>query len=597
MSPPATPSPSQLHSGTAVTNDTPSIRLLAIAKRMRDHPALLTLAASLLGALLIYLLWQFMIVPRRRRLPLLRAIKIIDNDEARFFEDAENLIRQTLASGLRGNDVIEAQFALAYVRARLGKFAEAESVLSDLRADGHVTPHTRYLEMWTATKRKDYAKVERVYEEAPKQVVDLLQARLMAAIAYSNRAQHHWENKEIASATHYWKLIRELGELVHTIPTEVEDHQVMLGVQELFQKNFEAAREHFKAAASSEGANKDIKLKAEIGTILSAWLATPEQRGMLLDTLDQLTIELTEQLGAVSTAIARSFCTECGADNLVRAEDNGRRVICKSCARYFVVEGVEPVELEDEALPVRLTDNEDTSLLRNLLVWSLNALLHRWLDLPVAHSPSNDDWSELTYRARRLRDVDEESSHADLIEGLIHYYLGYNDETHRERGVELIKASVEHGVNLAEVHSLLDAETRRAERRSRAAEQLLDHIRGYLTNEQVPAAIRTEVRDTLSRYGARYDELIGDAEIRTGEIDNAPTARDLGARLKGMNMRLRTFEQSHPKAVEAYLEKVHKSQKALIDVGEALQENARRFEHYEGDVLSVVGQMLLKEEE
>ena len=75
---------------------------------------------------------------------------------------------------------------------------------------------------------------------------NFLQSQLMAAIACLKTAQRHLDKKETTQALRLFQQIRTLGELVNEIPIDVEGHELLLGVQELSQQQYNEAREHFQ---------------------------------------------------------------------------------------------------------------------------------------------------------------------------------------------------------------------------------------------------------------------------------------------------------------------------------------------------------------
>ncbi|MFC1596917.1 hypothetical protein ACFL5Q_03120, partial [Planctomycetota bacterium] len=377
----------------------------------------------------------------------------------------------------------------------------------------------------------------------------------------------------------------------------------VLGVQELFQKNFEDAKKHFHSAAESRSGNDATRLKGELGALLCQWLADSQNRGALDGPLSELAKRFQALIADQSDELATCDCPQCNEPHTVRANDNGRRVVCPRCTRFFTVEKAAPLErtdsetADDEDQPPPLL-NEDDVLVRDVLIWHMVSLLYVWMTQPENQALTDEEVDALRHRAKLVRDIDEQSGHAALIEGLILYYFGFDDEEQRKAGFDLITQSIEKGgVNLPEVHSLADGERRREERRAQAAKQLIRYIRSYLTNSQVSVEVRKKVHSALQAYARRFEKEVGAVEIVEFDIDNAPTARDMGTRLEGLDARVAAFLRDNPEVTDEDRQKINEKKEEMDEAGNDLRDGARRFEETEGDVLSVVGQMLLKEEE
>ncbi len=577
---------------------------------------------------------HYVLEPRRRRKPLLEAIKIVSLNNQDRFEEAERLLSQALTSGLSTSDIAEARFALAYIRAQLGHYSAAETSLAELKEVQELTPEAAYLEMWTATRQSDFERVESLFLESPQraELEDLLQTRLMVSIAYVKRARRHWDKKQVASAAQYFQRIRELGELTEFIPVHIEDHQLLLGIQELSEENFQDAQENFRNAAESSSGSQLTQLMGKLGLVLCDWVRESETRAELDGPLGELAESFLEFIDSRDDELAKSECPQCRKTHVVRADDHERRVVCPRCTQFFVVEKISPwnADTETEATqgeqdqsddgddgsdsngddstsdekveqsskqPAPLM-NEDDLLVRDVLIWRMVSLLSCWMTLPEKEPLAESELEQLRLRAADVYKIDEHSGHAALIEGLISYYFSFDSDEQRKAGADLIAKAVSDGnVNLTEVHSLLDGETRRAERRAQAAKQLIDYIGRYLSDPQVPKDVRRRVQKSLRSYADRFEQEFDTAEMEDSRFDNAPTARDMGARLEGIDSRLAQFLKNSPELSDSERESIRDKKKAMDDAGNALREGARQFEESEGDVVSVVGQILLNEEE
>jgi tetratricopeptide (TPR) repeat protein len=201
-------------------------------------------AVLVAGVAYYFLLW----IPRKKRRPLYEAYGILERDDQYEFTRAEQLLNQALITGLKAEDISDARFALAYVRTRLGRFAEASVVMQELAASGKLCGEAVYLDLWLQSHQKNHLRVMEIHQEHSELLNDILDTKLIVGIALLRQAKLLWARKEIDDALHYFDQLRRMGVLTEEIPQQIEDQRVIFGIIALFDNDFSTARQHFDSA-------------------------------------------------------------------------------------------------------------------------------------------------------------------------------------------------------------------------------------------------------------------------------------------------------------------------------------------------------------
>ena len=540
---------------------------------------------------------QWVLEPRRRRAPLLKALALIRENREADWAAAEALLRESLTAGLAPNDIANARFALAYVRARMGRYLDAQAILADLAASGDDSRETLYLQMWTASQRGAHDDAEQIFNEHSASLEGFLQSRLIAAIACLNRAQRHWEKKDTSQAVQLFRRLRELNELTDQIPTHVEGHRLLLGVQELSQKNYRAASEHFQSAAEA-AADDWTRFKGQVGGLLCDWLAKEDSRGELDARLEELVAGFLDARGAESPELAQASCAQCSRQQVVRASDRGRQVVCRDCARSFEVGELTPLPTpaDAEAPPPAPLMNDDDLLLRDALVWNMMSLLYAWASQPERTPLPSEELARMEERGARVRGIDSQSAHARLIEGLVRYYFGFHDDQLRKQGVDLIQQATEHGASLTQVNNLLEGEKEREKRRAQSRPRMQQKTRQYFSDTGVPDDVRTDVYDQVRTYVKPDNRDFRDVEIPPFDAANAPTVADLGLRVESMESEVVEFLRDNPQIAGEVQEEINTSKKGLAEISQQLQLETRKFQEREGVIRRILAQQAFQEE-
>jgi len=467
------------------------------------------------------------ISPRRRRERLWEAFDIIERDQTERFEQAAEGLEHSVAVGLTQTEIDEARFALAYVRARTNQFEEAAVNLGTLDRSQDHSRETLYLHLWIKSRRGEHENVERFYTVHAEVLKDVLQARLIAGIAYLNMARSLWKRQEFAQSMAYYEQLRRLKVLQNEIPTQIDDHQITVAIQALYLNDEAKARKSFRNAIDAANDDKSIStIKAKLGLLLCTWHAQEypdidDELGELLDDLDKFS----------GVAIYDTCsCPACNHRYRVRASYNGQTVRCKRCRGDFQVqlelteqeavnvvppeadsEADEPgpagmktqnespelseAELEQsEAEPAEPSSvemgneiegdpllNEDDLLNRNVAFWFAISGLFSWRGLPPKEGLPHEHRDQQLKRIRRVTDLDPHFPDARLVQGLILYFFHRTPEE-LAKGFELIEKVTENEITLAEAIDLRDRHRRFLQAQQDSLDQYSTLVNEWIAN-------------------------------------------------------------------------------------------------------------------
>jgi tetratricopeptide (TPR) repeat protein len=545
--------------------------------------------------LAVFAVYKFLVEPRRKRRFLVAALELIARDDRAQLPDAERMLADALTQGLSRRDVATARFHLAYVRAQLGRFGEAAAVLADI-PDKDRTREVVYLDLYLQSKLNAHDRVEAIYRDNGPLLGDMHDTKLIVGITYLDRARTFWAAKQMGGAVDYFNKLRKLGVLLDEIPEHIDDHQVVLGVAALFEKNPEQAEKHFRGAVEAAAAAGKPSIPGRLGLLLCTWTRdeTPDVEEGLTTVANELSVA-TPTEGALATAnCAHQGCRH---EFRVSARLAGQRVTCTACRRGFRL----PTELKPapaatgDAAPDRLF-GDDELLLTNVLLWRAVSLLYRWRSLPPNSGLPPEEQTEFTARLARVRSADPDLPDPDLLEGLVRYYFAApDDDEERKAAVALLEKAIENGVNVPEVIDLANRERRVAEHLKHGLERFFAHVHTYIGDGSVPEEYREDMRARLNR-SSRFKPPV---EAAPSDAADAPSLSELQARSQVLRDRVyRVHKQlidSDPNGTDAreissLVGDLEKNTQELLDTASKVQ----RVEH---DLMASTSEFLLKEEE
>lgn len=569
----------------------------------------MVLAGAMSLALAGMLVHFLVLVPRRRRRPLLEALAILQSDNKHRLPEAERLLGEALTAGLKPRDIAEARFALAFVRAELGHFPEAATVLADID-ESHRDRETHYLDLWLQSKQKAHRKVEDLYTKYGAILDDLLDTRLIAGIAYLEQARADWSARRVAVAVENFKKLRALGVLQEEIPEQIDDHQVTLGIAALLEKNFDEAEKHFTGAVQASGDSQKSTIAGELGLLLCRWRRgdTASVEEILEDVLKRM-----EQQTPIGDDQALTRCSHCGQEFRARTTLSQRRVNCRSCRRGFFVEfdGAAESETPDETDGSETGDEaalngadrkelllgDDELLLRNALLWRAFAAVANWRALPPRQGLPPAEQERLNQYMARVIEVDPACGDAYLLRHLIGYYFA-GDDAAREAAIRGLDEAAAHDVNVPELLDLIEREKKLAQFQQDSLRRFYTMVKDYATNPSVPEEYRRKLLERLGRFN-RFREF-GDVPVAHDDDEAAPSVADLQNRstllIKRVNdiMKRRAAQTGDE---DPDVPQILNLARELEEHRQTLDETARLLQDREHELLASTGEEIFSDDD
>ncbi|TLQ42085.1 hypothetical protein [Streptomyces marianii] len=443
-------------------------------------------------------LYFLVVLPNRWRLPYEESLALLDSDDRDELERADRLLGQAVNAGPRGKGLSRIRFAQAYVRAMLGtyepaRYAAAATVLDELvAADGH-SAHTAYLELWVQSRLENHDRVTDLYAKRRELLDARPDSRRIAAVSHLQLAVGHWRRRETDGALHHFDRVRGLGELTERIPPEVNDLQLVKGVQAVFDGRTDEARDAFADARRRSAERGEPTVQAELGLLVCDWAeADPRQLGEWLERLMQdVERELTE------------VPMESDEDSATRGADKDT-----------------DADVGADARERRRT----AELLRSgIALLRLIALVREWLRRPaLSGAPSAADFAEFDGRVDALRAADPELGDAALVGGLVRYYFALS-QPERERALAELDGGTElaKGVMLPEVLDLMERE-RALGGEGDAISRYLALVTEFLDDPDRSLEDRAQFRRLKAKF-TRFQDAEG---IEDGAVPTQPSAPD-----------------------------------------------------------------------
>jgi tetratricopeptide (TPR) repeat protein len=511
--------------------------------------AVVALSVLLVALLAGVLLYAKVLLPRKRRKPVVEAIALTASEDEEDLGRAEALLVEAVTTGLRKRDLADARFALAYVRARLEKYREAATTAAELRESGGADAETLYLELWLQSKLDNHERVRELYEEHAGALGGLLQTDLIASISYLHLARERWRRKEVDGALHLFERIRALDQLADRLPGHVDDLQIVNGVQAIFDGRIEDARRAFEGASarlSSDG--RESVPEAELGVVLCDW------RSQDLPDVDG-------RLGAILAALETRSAAAPAAGAL-------------------------------EA------ESEEAALLRaHAALLHTISLLFTWLTrLPPRQGLPSDSHEELRGRVERVREHDPELGDGLLIEGLIGYYFAASEDD-RSRALATLEEGTgkSKAILLPEVLDLIERERRLEREVGDALNRYLALARSYLADDGVPVELRDELRRRLERLGLHGE--LAELELGAEEHAVAPSVEDIRHRGALLRRRIGALVRPRLRAEEGGARELETLLERLEGATDGLAASIGDLERAEQALMLRTGEFLLPEED
>lgn len=538
--------------------------------------------------------YALVFVPWRRRL-FVRAVRILNADEADRFDEAEQGLLYSLTRGLSKQDVADARFALAYLRIRSRRHEDAASPLADLRQSGEMDADGAYLDLWLRFRQEEYEEVEQVYTEHAEELTELLDARQMAGLALLARARQHWKNKELDIALELFDKLRRLGILERHIPAHADDHSITLAIQSLQQGDIEEAKRQFKTATDRADPQSELCTRGRIGALLCEWKVDKSPR--LAEPLVGIVKRMRDEQ-VISRRLAQTRCACCDEKYRVPADYAGGTIRCNSqgCRQKFTVELFDtaglPGEEPEQPLEGDVLLSERDRLAVHAMFWYAMVRLGSWHGLPPRMGLPADELDHTLEWLQAPLVLDPDFSDPQLVEGLLRYYHPRSDKE-REEGFQILDRLSASTVTLTALGDLCNRERRYQKSQRDSLNRLFVIVTDYLENPQITERHRDQLRDRVKGLSRFRDA--GALQVAQASTAGDPTAV-ASARAKMIREKVvRILNQNTGKS-GIDLTEVDGLVETLTKQNEAFLENANRLQEAEVDLLAATSEGLFTEE-
>lgn len=484
------------------------------------------------------LVWFMIIQPRRRARSLHQAAKLLEGGSDAALAEAEALLTDAVGAGLRPPDLKEARFLLAYVRARRGRYTDALIVLKDSVPHRDSSPEALYLDLWLKIQDKSWEEAERRWFEHSSVISEILQGKELGGIVYLELGRQQLARREYEKALQHFDKVRDLDVLSNQLPEHLTNLELVLALSALFEETgVEQARARFETAMSSAESEQRSSLLSRIGLLLCEW------RGESFPDIDAQLADLLNEIRK-------------GAD------ENGEK-------------------------------SEEAELLPHIVLWHVISLFYQWLlRLPQQKGLPAKQRKDLDTRLELVRTKMPDAGDADLIDGLLSYYLA-QDDPERQLAVELLRKAIKLGVTLPEILYLVQCEDRLAELSKNRLGSYIVMLKAYLADPAHPVELRQELYEHLHQF-ERFRQL-EDMDVKADESAMAATLHDVIASCELIKERVQrifrgTADYELRTGVESLLDDLSESR-------DGLHKNLTALGKTEQKLMRVGGEALLREEE
>jgi hypothetical protein len=415
---------------------------------------------------------------------------------------------------------------------------------------------------------------------------------LIVSIAYLSLARLRWARREINGAIHYFDLVRKLEVLADEIPTQLDDHEVVMGTVALFEKDHDGAVKHFTAAVTAAQERGKATTSGRLGLLLcqwrkEEWAGIDQSLGEVLQEMRPQGVEADQ-----SEEILETACPHCGKAYHVRSDYLEKKVQCKGCRRRFTVQQREKKE-EQEVGDDQLL-SEDELLLRNARLWHCLTRIVHWLSFKPKSGLPEAEYELLHQRLRLVQRLDKEFGDPFLIGGLVDYYFAANEQQ-RTAGRRQLEQAVERDVHLPEVLQLLD----RIHKLAQLAEGSLGYFhevaKKYATDPEVDPGLRRRFVENMNRR-AKFSEL-GAIESLPSDQAAAPSLVALQGRVKILQNRVSNIVRSRLQDAEQEIrDEITRKLEEVRKRNHELEENAAAVQKSEFGLMESTGEFLFSDE-
>jgi tetratricopeptide (TPR) repeat protein len=234
------------------------------------------LTIVLLVALLIgsngYFLW---LRPQIHRGKLLTAVPLLDGETRRELERAEIQLVEALSAGLGRTDSRDARFALAWTRAKLGRFdaakyGDALVTLAASESPDDSDPATDELRIWLLAQQGKHDEILRTLQRRP-ELAERPLIRPRYAAALEHRAVDLWTRRDVDAAVQTLEQARRLRVDSSVRLRDLVELLLEQGMRAIAERQMKVAEECFIRAEKMTPDTSVQRIEARLGQLIARW--------------------------------------------------------------------------------------------------------------------------------------------------------------------------------------------------------------------------------------------------------------------------------------------------------------------------------------
>lgn len=487
----------------------------------------------------------FLVVqPARKRKVYMKAFQILETGETEQYDEAIELLEKAVLGGLKSNISNEVFFGLAFAKIQLGKTEEA---YADIQRISDWDSDSLYLKLFILYKKKSYKEVHEFFEKNFSSLESKRQSKEIVSIACIELGKDKYKKQLHEQAIPYFAMVRKLKVYAKYIPENVSNIQVTLGIQALYNKDFDQAVDLFTKARNKAIEENQNTVDCDLGLVLCEW----------------------------------------NQDNRPDLENRILEIINLAHKNY---NDVHPFESKvPESGNTQVTERH--ILISNIYLLYGISYIYTWFRLPESKGLPEEKIREIHARLDKAFDYNPQQTDTDFILGLIDFY--FDENANKEAAINRIEKS---GVNLPDIIQLIKSQKEAFEKVKKVIERYILLARGYISDRKIPVEFRNELKERLTRYEKfkKAAELAGekpDSESETATLQEIQ-ARSKITR-KHINDILRNkFKDMNREMSENFSDLIND----INDTSELISNSTRSLEKTEHLLMLNTGEYLLEED-
>jgi tetratricopeptide (TPR) repeat protein len=471
--------------------------------------------------------------------PLMHIFPFLKSEERRRVEKAEALFQQ-VKQLLRENKVSEAlplcdaleterltpadrqeaRFYHAYATFDVEGAEAALPLLKRQHTQSRYYLPSAYFLAYAHLETEQYEQARIVWQQVYNIDPDYLETRHHYSTAVLSRAQQFIAEARVNDALPLFKIVRELGVHADAVPEGLQNARLMEAIGKLRNGDYKDAATIF-AQVEKQGNEDDTTDGARLAALGKLGLALVEMREGRADETEQL---LTESLDNFHQLTGVEKPEQYSSDDLLKPISHSTELFKLGRMPAGNGDQKENNESDEASKAAPSGTTQERTLLRDLYFLQAMARLMKWSRaIALDQSDRSDTASrDLALASLRLA-LFFDKTFSDAL-GVYGFLLFFHSRSYT-LAVTFLKQARTFGFDDEALAAVLDHAERISQVRIRSRTQILDRLREYFTNDEVPRELKEELlKEEAIRRG--YEEYVG--EIKIEEIaEHQPTLADL----------------------------------------------------------------------